>query len=65
MTRLLTAVSDRLLTAVVPKADAAAACNYCGYKDYKCTGAAYVRTCCLDYYCHTYNCTAWKKVGVC
>jgi hypothetical protein len=66
MTRVLTAMSDRLLTAVVPKAAASAACNYCGYNDYKCGGGSgFIRTCCLDFYCHLYNCTPWKKVGAC
>ena len=66
MTRLLTTLSDRLLGAVAPKAEAHAACTpRCGYKQTRCssTGRAQERTCCLDYYCGVYNCSTWRNLA--
>ena len=64
MTRLLTAMSDRLLSTVAPKAEAAAACTpRCGYVQYKCmSGKYYKRTCCIDYYCNLSSCGSWQRI---
>jgi hypothetical protein len=52
MTRLLSAAADRLLLAVAPKAEAAAACNYYFYICDPCrNGVTYCKRCYLDYYC--------------
>ena len=59
MTRLLSTMSDRLLTMAVPRAEAAAACTpRCGVAQYRCAsnGQYQKRTCCIDYYyCSYYN----------
>jgi hypothetical protein len=68
MIRRVTAISDRLLQAVVPKAAASAACTpRCGYNDSYCdrNGIYHYRTCCIDYFCHLYSCSAWRTIRGC
>lgn len=65
MTRLLTAVSDRLLGTVAPKAEASAACSPSCWYQYRCVSSTTRyerRRVCRDYYCH-YTYGSWQLVS--
>lgn len=64
MIRSMTALADRLVSLVAPKAEAAA-CTPSNYRTYcSCTnGYVYTKPCSLDYYCHE-TCTGCTRSSI-
>lgn len=64
MTRAITALADRMIGLVAPRATAQAACGFCSPVFCYCQGARYYqKSCCVSADCKRYSCGACRFVG--